>query len=77
MANIVRQNNVLCKSLKTVETLGSMSVICSNKTRTLAMVNAMDSIYCLFTDLVSRTRCMLLRPALEPIIWIPRQHEMR
>ncbi|KAB2580769.1 putative h k atpase alpha protein [Lasiodiplodia theobromae] len=35
VANIMRQNAILCKSLKTVETLGSVSVICSDKTGTL------------------------------------------
>ncbi|KAI0438502.1 hypothetical protein F4803DRAFT_534888 [Xylaria telfairii] len=34
-ANLLRNNKVLCKSLKTVETLGSVSVICSDKTGTL------------------------------------------
>lgn len=34
-ANIMKQNQVLCKSLKTVETLGAVSVICSDKTGTL------------------------------------------
>lgn len=34
-ANIMRKNNILCKSLKTVETLGAVSVLLSDKTGTL------------------------------------------
>lgn len=34
-AGIMKSNQVLCKSLKTVETLGAVSVICSDKTGTL------------------------------------------
>lgn len=35
VANSMRKHNVLCKSLKTVETLGSVSVLLSDKTGTL------------------------------------------
>lgn len=34
-ANIMRKNSILCKSLKTVETLGAVSVLLSDKTGTL------------------------------------------
>jgi sodium/potassium-transporting ATPase subunit alpha len=45
-ANIMRKNNILCKSLKTVETLGSVSVLLSDKTGTLTK-NQMVATDCL------------------------------
>lgn len=40
MADIMKKNNILCKSLKTVETLGATSVICCDKTGTLTQVSS-------------------------------------
>jgi sodium/potassium-transporting ATPase subunit alpha len=46
-ANLMKKNKVLCKSLKTVETLGSVSVICTDKTGTLTRVR--HQTICYFT----------------------------
>ncbi|OAD70429.1 hypothetical protein PHYBLDRAFT_115367 [Phycomyces blakesleeanus NRRL 1555(-)] len=57
IANRMKRNNVLCKVLTTVETLGSVNVLCSDKTGTLTENKMFVSDACIYNEYLASHVC--------------------
>ncbi|KAI9029564.1 hypothetical protein CLU79DRAFT_884486 [Phycomyces nitens] len=57
IANRMKRNNVLCKVLTTVETLGSVNVLCSDKTGTLTENKMFVSDACIYNEYLTSHVC--------------------
>ncbi|KAF3386812.1 Sodium/potassium-transporting ATPase subunit alpha-1 [Penicillium rolfsii] len=62
-ANLLKKNKVLCKSLKTVETLGAVSVICTDKTGTLTRNRMSVTDYSVHTESLNWDATGSLKPS--------------